>query len=280
MFLKKQSQRPGNKFYRFDTSHAASESRRRQVYDYYREPPAQRTLSRLMLILIFIAFLIIGQSIFQIPWLVLRHVNWENMPDIPREQLDQRLQPILQKNRFLIFKNNNYWLFKPYSLQEELADEFWLKNVSIKKKFPSTLTISGEERILPFVRQTPEKFIQLDLRGQEIGELASVAPGARIVADERSDRSQGISRDYLEQISTIVKKWSFPASVISLNKFHLTDDPRQITLSTSRGYNLLFSAEEDLPTQIQRLKELLDQNEIPANIQYIDFLFGVHFYFN
>ncbi|MFH0873708.1 MAG: FtsQ-type POTRA domain-containing protein [Candidatus Komeilibacteria bacterium] len=279
MFLKKRPQAPNNRFYRLDSSHVAAEPRRRQVYDYYREPPAQRAMSRLILILIIIAALVIGQSIFQIPWLALKNITVEGLPDIPRDQLDQRIQPILEKRRWLIFKNNNYWLFKPFDLEQQLTTDLWVKNPKIQKRFPNSLLVSGAERIIPFVRQTPEKFIQLDYRGQEAGDLASTTPSMRIIADERTDRSQWIGTAYLERATVVVNAWSFPPSVINITKFHLSDDARQITISTSRGYKLLLSSEEDIAAQIQRLKELLDQNVIPANIQYIDFRFGDHVYF-
>lgn len=280
MFLKKRSQTPSNRFYRLDTTRVAAEPRRRQVYDYYREPPAQKTMSRAYLVMGIIAIILIGQSIFQVPWLALRHVVIEGLPDIPREQLDQRINPVLEKHRWLVFKNSNYLLFKPGKLQQQLTDDFWLKDVTIRKQFPNTLRISGQERILPFVRQTPEAFTQLDYRGQQLGDLASTTvPTNIVIADERSDRSQWISTDYLEKASAIRQAWNLPAESIAITKFHLIDDDRQIVVSTSRGYRVLFSAQDSYSQQIQRLHDLLDQNIIPATIQYVDLRFGDHVYF-
>lgn len=280
MFLKKRQQTPSNRFYRLDTTRVANEPRRRQVYDYYREPPAQRTMSRAYLVMGIIAIFLIGQSIFQVPWLALSHVTIEGLPDIPREQLDQRINPVLQQHRWLIFKNSNFLLFKSGKLQQQLTDDFWLKNVIIRKQFPNTLHIKGEERILPFVRQTPEAFTQLDYRGQQLGDLASTTiPTNVVIADERSDRSQWISTDYLEKASAIRQAWNFPTDMITISKFHLTDDDRQLIVSTSRGYRVLFSASDSFGPQIQRLRDLLDQNVIPAAIQYVDLRFGDHVYF-
>ncbi len=280
MFLKKRQQTPSNRFYRLDTTRVANEPRRRQVYDYYREPPAQRTMSRAYLVMGIIAIFLIGQSIFQVPWLALSHVTIEGLPDIPREQLDQRINPVLQQHRWLIFKNSNFLLFKSGKLQQQLTDDFWLKNVIIRKQFPNTLHIKGEERILPFVRQTPEAFTQLDYRGQQLGDLASTTiPTNVVIADERSDRSQWISTDYLEKASAIRQAWNFPTDMITISKFHLNDDDRQLIVSTSRGYRVLFSSSDAFGPQIQRLRDLLDQNVIPATIQYVDLRFGDHVYF-
>ncbi len=280
MFLKKRQQTPSNRFYRLDTTRVANEPRRRQVYDYYREPPAQRTMSRAYLVMGIIAIFLIGQSIFQVPWLALSHVTIEGLPDIPREQFDQRINPVLQQHRWLIFKNSNFLLFKSGKLQQQLTDDFWLKNVIIRKQFPNTLHIKGEERILPFVRQTPEAFTQLDYRGQQLGDLASTTiPTNVFIADERSDRSQCIITDYLEKASDIRQACNFPTDMITISKFHLTDDDRQLIVSTSRGYRILFSASDAFGPQIQRLHDLLDQNVIPATIQYVDLRFGDHVYF-
>ena len=267
-----------NKYYRVDRLKQFSEPRRRLTRDYYSYNSEQKR-GRIIKIISVIAGVLILQSIFRLPWLTITSQNIviEGLQQVPKEQVLAETESILNKRRWLIFKNNNYLLFRSYDLQTKLENNLFLTNIIIKKTWPHVLKINVQERISNFIRQTAEGYWQLNYDGQTLGQIQTVLPDSKIIADERADQTTSISLAYMEQATKVLKAWT--PNLPGIAKFHLTDEADLINLETVLGYRVLLSTKDDYTAQITRYEAILKQNIMPNNITYVDLRFGENVYF-
>lgn len=267
-----------NKYYRLDSLQEVGSPGREKIRKYYE---SQQTL-RLRAIkrwLIIIAIIIVGQSFLQMPFLSLQTIKIEGLKYVPTETIKAEAQKILDKPRLFVFHNSNYFLFQPYDLAATLENQYHLTNIQIKKKFPQTLQISATEKLSPFIRQTPDGYYALDFRGEVIGQISKPEPTNLVIADERADRSQNISLNYIEQATKLYENWPFKPEQLGIEKFHLADTADEMIISTNKGYRVFFTTAEDFAAQLARLQEILSQNAVPEQIEYIDLRFENNIYY-
>jgi cell division septal protein FtsQ len=265
-----------NTFYRVDKVRVPTQPRRRLVRDYYQHP-GQQLQRRIIIIISAIALIILWQAALQMPAFSLTTITIKGLTYIPADNLKPQIETTLHRKRWLFFHNDNYFLFRPFDLANQLKSDFALQEVSIKKHFPHTLEITATEGIAPFVRQTSTAYYKLSFTGQTQETVPSVPDHTTVIADERLDQSQDIPLSYLQQASAVLKAWNI--KMVTLQKFHLTDDADTIIISVDKGYRLYLSTQDDYSLQINRYNELISQNYLPAGIQYVDLRFGDYLYF-
>lgn len=261
--------------FRLFSSRARPRHRRETVYrDHY---TGDSPLSRLRWILVAIAAVLLIQSIFQIPFFQIRNVEVRGLTYIPPEEVQAFVQNELNRRRFVIFKNNNYFLFGTRRLQERLESRFYVRMTSIKKRFPHSLVLELEERLSAFVVQTPEKYYQLDARGMPLQDVEAPQTHQSVIADERSERPL-ITQDYLEALTAIRQAWEALVPQTRIAKFHLTDDQSVITIATDKQYRVIFDARKDLKKQVERLAVYVQDLSLEQPQEYIDLRFDERVY--
>lgn len=252
-------------------------SRRALVYrDHYAHTPSQ--LGILKRVLIGIVIVLIAQSFFQVPVFRLRGIAIGGLEYIPEDSVQTFIASELQRRRFIIFRNDNYFLFAKQRLRKRLEDTFFVTVVSIEKKFPHRLVITLTERISAFVVQTPEKYMQLDTSGNAMRTIDKPSGRQSVIADERSDKTKPITRDYLELITSIKKQWEQILPGVALEKFHLTDDNTIVIVSTNKGFRVFFDPSKDIAKQLQRLQLFLADTSLQQPHEYIDLRFDESLY--
>jgi cell division septal protein FtsQ len=274
----RQAYKKANRFHRVDTLKTPQKPRRNVTQNYYQKERTGKRKKVLRIIWIIIAILLI-QSIFQLPQLALSNIELHGFEHAPQDSITRDVEATLQQKRMFIFKNNNYILFKPGMLAEDLSNQYFLENVVIEKKFPSTVVVSGDERISPFVRQTPDAYYLLNYTGETLGQTNEAPNGTIIIADERQNIAETIPLKYLEQATDWLTAWEQRTAAVELNKLHLTDAGGQIIVSTTEDYRLVFTMEEDYALQLARLTAILEQDILPSEIEYIDLRFANNVYF-
>ncbi|MBI4090445.1 MAG: FtsQ-type POTRA domain-containing protein [Candidatus Komeilibacteria bacterium] len=251
--------------------------RRALVYrDHYARAPVRS--SALKRTLIGIAVALVAQGFFQVPLFQLRAVTVSGLEYIPEDSIRPFIASELQLRRFLIFRNDNYFLFAENRFKKNLESNFFVNVISVKKDFPHGLVLSLSERISPFVVQTPENYIELDTSGTAIGAVDAPRERQSVIADERSDRSGPITREYLERITAIKKQWEHDLPGIVIEKFHYTDDTAIIILSTDKGFRVFFDPTEDTAKQLVRLELFLADTSLKQPREYVDLRFDESLY--
>lgn len=252
-------------------------ARRALVYrDHYAQRPSQHSI--LKRILIGIAIVLVAQSIFQVPVFQLRNISVNGLEYIQEAPVQSFIASELHRRRFMLFRNDNYFIFAKQGLRKRLEDTFFVNVVSIDKKFPHELAILLSERISAFVVQTPEEYTQLDTVGNPIGRIDAPSGRQSVIADERSDKSQPIARAYLELITSIKKQWEHTIPGIALEKFHLADDTAIVIVSTDKNFRVYFDPTKDIDKQLQRLQLFIADTSLQQPREYIDLRFDESLY--
>ena len=267
-----------NRFYRVDRLRPpGSFSRASLKQNHYQRPNSRRR--PLLVTLSIIGLVLLVQSLFQLPWLQLRQIEIQGLTYVPVTVVEAAVRQELDSKKLWFFKNSSYFLFSDEQLQERLANEFYLTDLKLTKYFPGRLLIQAKEKILPFVRQTPGGYYQLDYKGEVAGPIDTPKEQDVIIADEREDLNQNIPLTYLEQATKLVLAWSTINNLPRLDRFHLTDDQEQLIVSTEQGYRVLFKIEESYQKALTSYQEILSQNLLPDQLEYVDLRFENNVYF-
>ena len=268
-----------NKFHRVDKMQQTFAKPRRGLAQNYYQEVKKGKRKRVIRIIQIIILILLLQSIFQLPQLQLNKIEIEGLTNTPANGIKNEIQTVLNQKKWLIFKNSNYFLFSSGDLTERLATEYFLEDAYLDKSFPHTIKFGGKEKISPFVRQTPDAYYRLSYAGETLEQSNEPPKDVYIIADERENKAANLPLSYLEQATKLIKAWDFDPNILSIEKFKLNDETSQITISTNQGYRIIFSTEEEYGNQLQRLKEILQQNILPGDVQYIDLRFENSVYF-
>ncbi len=247
--------------------------------DQYARKDSGRSSRFAKVAIISIAALLIVQSIFQVPFFRISDIQIEGLKYVPIEQVRTFIDNELHRRRFLIFRNDNYFLFARAKMQKRLQDAFYLEVQQMTKKFPNTLIIKVRERISAFVVQTPEGYFTVGTDGKAIADVPKPQPNQILVADERSVRDRSIPLSYLETATTIAEDWQQTVVGATLTAFHLTDDATQVIVSTDKGFQVFLDPKKDIHAQLARLSVYLQDRNFQAPKQYIDLRYDDNVYF-
>jgi cell division septal protein FtsQ len=221
-----------------------------------------------------IAVVLLVQGVFQMPFLRVTDVSVQGLQYVPQQQVQEFIMSELHRRRWVLFKNDNYFLLSSQRLQQRLGKAYPLQVLSLKKQFPRSLQVIVKERIAGFVLQTPTKYISLDTQGQWMNEVNGPQPHQLIIADERALPGTAIPLTYLEQITAIKDTWSSIVPELTIVKFHITDDQSPIILSTNKNFKVYMSPTNDIKQQLQRLAVYVRDAGFDQPHECIDLSFG------
>ncbi len=262
--------------------HVPSAPHRLLNKDYYGEL-AVKQKSRVKKIIIAILILFLLQAIFQISWLRLDKINYETNQSLTLEEIKPAIDEVLSQRRFVIFKNNNYFLFNKSALEKKLLEEYNLTGVELNKNFPDELIIKLQEKVSQFVWLAADgKIYLLDAGGQINRQIGEPGEQYLILEDQRVNPPTGgqiLSAEELNRINLLYTAWLELMSSLKLTKIALNDDLSQVRAQTQIGYYLLFDPTDDYTVQINNLKKVLAGNIVGQDIDYIDLRFGERVYF-
>jgi len=262
----------------FKRKHKAGSRRELMFKDYYGQPVKKGIPRWLIIGLIVVGLVLIVQSFFNLPVFRIEQVHISGMKYLSEAEVRGYIDQELLRRRWIIFKNNNYFLVSINRMKDRLENEYFLNVEELKKDFPDTLIVKVQERIAAFVLQTPTQYIQLDTRGEWIGEVTGPSGTQSIIADERTEFGSAIPTDFLENATIIKDNWEQLVPQLQLNKFHLTDDLTRIEVSTDRQFRVYFSPDKELPPQLRRLSIFLEEANLDEPGQYIDLRFDEKLY--
>jgi hypothetical protein len=250
-----------------------SKSRRPVVYQDHYALANTHYLKRIRAVVAGIAVVLILQSLLHIPLLQLRSVHISGVRYLPEEAVRTAIAEDLSRRRWLLFRNDNFFLFSGGRLSQALENRFLVRVTKVEKRFPQTLSVELVERIAAFVVQTPEKYLQLDTTGASIGESQGPQQGQSVIADERAEWGSAIPQPYLELVTSIKNLWEQRIVGVSIEKFNLTDEADRVTVSTDAGFKVYFDRTKDIEKQIDRLSLFLLDTSIARPSEYVDLRF-------
>lgn len=235
-------------------------------------------------IILSILIILLVQSIFQWPFLRIEKFTLANNQDIQLADIQEVIDQQLARNRYLFFKNSNYFLFDKNKFAEELMKSLNLDSVTLNKKFPDRLEIVVGEKISQFILKKDDALYLLSAKGVLNRQINALDEKYLILYDFRSQalNNEHMLADFeLTSINQFYDEWktSFPNGPY-LKQIYLTDSfDTLIEAKTDFGYRIKLDPSKDISEQLNNLKKVLAGNIIGTDLDYIDLRFGERVFF-
>jgi len=197
----------------------------------------------------------------------------EKIQSIVNEQLSKKIFFFVPRNIFLInFKKIDQTILERFS---EIA------GVTLKRKFPDTITADIKERISIGVWCRDNDCFHLDNEGV-IFEKAGEEAGLVIKSEKEIIFGKKIiEKNYLEDILEIQKGLK-EDSAIDVKEFFIPNEEEKLIIKTFNNWEIYFNPAEDISDQIFNLRLVLKEKiplEKTGDLEYIDLRFGSRVYF-
>jgi len=239
--------------------------------------------------------------------------------NIRSEDIRSIIESQINKRRFLIFKQNNLFIFDNNELRKKINEKYVLDDLKINKDFPRSIKVELKEKISLVIWVSNERYYNLDSNGIAISELINLnrpkkeeltkkknsekveieQPEPKVfdikiddqefgsfplIYDESNkDVTLGQSITKPEMISIILNLTKkIPEKInLNVNYFKIPNpESKEIKAVTLEGWGIYFDTNKDLEGQLNNLKLILDEKiKNRTNLQYIDLRFGNRVYY-
>ncbi|MCU0679598.1 MAG: hypothetical protein MUC28_04115 [Planctomycetes bacterium] len=190
---------------------------------------------------------------------------------------------------FVLWPENNLFLYDIPMLQNELNRKYSFSNLSIYRKLPSTLIIDYLEKSYALIWQEHEKYYYADERGSIIEEVPAVEakeknyPLIENLSDQGfKDRQAPVSEDYLSAVFIIYAKFKDnQTEELTLKSFKYDQEINTVKAALIDGPDLYFNMVEDLDKQFNKLITIKNErikNDFSKKT-YIDLRYGDRVYY-
>jgi len=254
-------------------------SRRSLVYRDHYANADKKQFRRAKIIIGCIAAILLIQSIFHIPAFRLSAIDVRGLQYLSADELRPFIDSQLMRRRFVLFRNDNYFLFNARSLVQELEQSYFMSIRGIHKIFPNKLVLDVHEQVGGFVVQESDGYFTVDRRGARIEDTPAPPQGMTVLADERVDRSKPVAVAYLEQAAALHELWNerVPRGFI-IAAFNMNDENDRMTLTTDKGFKVYFNTQLPIDVQVDRFVSFVSDASYEQPREYVDLRFGESLY--
>ena len=220
-------------------------------------------------------YLILFHSFFQIKTVEIsgnKKVSTENLENLLNEEINRKI---------LSFPSRSIFLADFGKINREVLKNFHVNQVSLKRKFPSTLFLQIKEREAAAVFTQSDKSFVIDKEGFifdffDSGEEEQTFIKFKKIGEVEMDlRDKVIDEDQLSKILEAESKLKNLLNVLAEDIIIISEV--RFDVKTSEGFKIYFNFQEDLDWQIAKLKAALEEEFPPGergNLEYIDIRFG------
>lgn len=255
---------------------------------------------------IYISILIIlsGLIVFvlnYIPSIKIKNVEVTGTHYISQNQVEESIHAVLDK-RFLFFiQRDAYWLVNQHTVADAItkdaSDSFALKNITVTKKFPSSISVVIEERVPGLTWITDNQYYYIDPTGvvtqvthadqldpafpkifdrnnipTHVNESAISENIANLVLELRervpSDTSLTIDSFFIPEITC--KKHEVVSKEVQLNsneqeEIERIDEQKRLIQEKLQNGDITIDESLALLKNLEKSRELTDENNIPLH---------------
>ena len=249
--------------------------------DYYSNQKNTNTKKVVRIIWIIVAILAI-QSIFQAPYFKVDQIEIAGNQDLSYDEVYETVSNELTASRFLVFKNNNYFLLKTEPIEDILVEKYNLDQATLDKDLPDKLLVTLKEKISHFIWQKDDSLYLLGAKGRLNRQIGAIDEKYLILADNRDHRPTGeqiFDENEINVINQIYIRWNdLISDKAKLQKIVIYND-WALELYTDVGYHVKIDRDVDIVEQINILNRVLTETIGGVDIDYIDVRFGDKVYF-
>ncbi|MBI2057523.1 MAG: hypothetical protein HYT63_00865 [Candidatus Yanofskybacteria bacterium] len=212
----------------------------------------------------------------------VKEVSIANQSFIPNQEIRQAIDELLAQKRFFVSGFSNLIFVESGKIQSLIVNNFpQAENVTVEKEYPHTVKVSLDGKtalgVWCFGAGDQDKCFYFDKNGVAFETSAdSDGPLLLRIEDEKGrfeKLGQAVAgkellafvlsiRPELEKVKIDIKKITVPA-----------DEDFRVDTQTSEGWEIYFSARDDLKSQVNSLDVFLSQKISPekrSQLQYID----------
>jgi len=238
-----------------------------------------------LLIILILAGLI--YLFFYSPVFKITKIEITGLQNIPQDVLENKLiKWQLSQRRFLIFKQDNLFLFSKSWLKKNIENKYALDELKVSKKLFHTLKVNVKEKLPKLIWITGGQYYYVEANGivsaiadkdKLISNLPSVSDtennnvtvGETILSDKIVNFIDKLNDKIKQETKITVTNYVFPERKST-----------QVNAISNEGWVIYFEANHDLDSQISNLKEALDKKiKNTKTLEYIDLRVENHVYY-
>ncbi len=261
----------------------------------------QRRSFKLWLILIAVAIVILLYLLFGRVIFTIKTISVQGLKTLSTQEIEQIVNSQEAKRRWLVFSQQNLWVFDSKMAENSLRERFMLDSVKIKKRPLGKLKIELSEKSNQLTWVSGEDYYYLDPNGLAVkdilvanievveGDNDNQANAAALIDSEAID--QNLPKVIDDSVRPLeVGQQVLTASTVSfinaldnqLKQLDLTvtsysmanSSATEIIAKTNKGFDIYFNTSNDLERQIANLKLVLKEKVGDSRVEYIDLRFG------
>lgn len=257
--------------------------------------------------------------LFFSPYFRIENINFGNTNKELQQKIELLLRAEFEKRKFILFSRQNYFVFDTNSLSNQLNATFLLNELEIKKNFPNTLFIKAKEKSDVLALLTNNNAFFVDTKGLVVDlvpenfkiysvdteasatttidgmpvnpakielfdEIMRKMPVVSITdIKEVNIRDEALSEDFVTLILKVYQNLLNKLGVLPqlFNIENFKDEESKMTVTTKDGWEIYFSTNEPIDSQLENLKVILIEQvgEDRELLNYVDLRFGDKVYF-
>lgn len=243
-----------------------------------------RIISKFIYYFALISFLgVIFYVIFFSRLLAITSINVSGTQNIETKKIIDLINNDLNGKYFRFIDKNNLFLIRVSQIRNQLTGEFKkIKNVDIKRKFPSELLVNIQERKPALILQSSDRYFITDGEGQAFEEISTDSPDFQntdwIILKDNSNSQAEINDNVLpvDFISFVLAAKDKLKSELDIDLERESETPNkmsyEVRVKTKEGWMIYFDANLNLEKEIGTLKAVLDKisGTDRINLEYID----------
>ncbi|MFW0862346.1 MAG: cell division protein FtsQ/DivIB [Candidatus Komeilibacteria bacterium] len=234
-----------------------------------------------MYLIYIFTFLIIYTLFFSFVFKI-EYIKVVGNDSINTQEIEDIIWQAADKNIFLIFSRNNYWLLSTDYLLESVEKQFAFEDITITKKFPDTISLHVIERMGRLVWKTGPDYYVVDARGvitRRLTEMRLVTSGDIPVIVNKAENEVLIGDTILSEsmIANILDAYAYYNEYIDrdglrFDRFEIdSDEAGFYKIITRDGLEIHMNDESTAITQLSKLKRVVDSQNINFNnLSYIN----------
>lgn len=138
----------------------------------------------------------------------IKNITIVGLQNIPERDILTSVHGILEYDKWYVFKGNNYFLLETQEMDDILSSRFPFKNLVIKKQFPNTLSIIGEEKLSTVIYDNGAQYAYVGHDGKVVEILRHVGDDEWIIRKKMVTSTNALGVEEVKE--EIIKKKHTP----------------------------------------------------------------------
>jgi cell division septal protein FtsQ len=231
---------------------------------------------------IYLFIFIIVYTLFFSVFFRVQYIKIVGNDSVNTEEIENIIWKAIDKNILLVFKRHNYWLLSTNYLLDSVRQEYVFEDITIKKKFPNTVSLHVIEKMGRLVWKTGPDYYVLDAHGvitRRLHEMRLITSGDIPVIIDKSESSILIGDLVLSDtmIENILDSYAYyheylDRDGIRFDRFEIdTSTEVFYKLITRDGLEIHLNDKNSAVSQLSKFKRVVETENLDfSNLSYIN----------